>query len=943
MITLRAVDEWLHGALGLDPGATPFPWQSDLLQRFLSGTGVRAVDVPTGLGKTAVMAIWLVARAAGAQVSRRLVYVVDRRAVVDQATRVAMDLREWLDRTPKALAALALDRSLPISTLRGQFIDNREWLDDPTSPAIIVGTVDMVGSRLLFEGYGTSRKMRPYHAALLGSDALIVLDEAHLVPPFEHLIRSVVEGSSPGGELGTRGDETPVPSMQLLSLSATGRMHDEGVLELGEADFRHEVVKRRLRAPKRVSMVDVGGQKLPQSLAAEAWRLSSEGARPVRCVVFSTSREVARSALEELGKLAKDATIECDLFVGGRRGLERDHAATRLESMGFLAGRPVDRDHPAFLFATSAGEVGVDLDAEHMVGDLVAWERMVQRFGRVNRRGHGEADIVIVMEQPKPTKKEETALATSSEALREADLRVIEAYQARATDYVARKKPFELLPVGPDGRWDASLHALQDLRRKARKDRDVAKALNDATTAAPLRPAISRPLIDAWAMTAIKVHTGRPEIAAWLRGWIDEDEPQSTVAWRRFIPQPATEESAHERAYRSELERFFEAAATHASESLEIETRTVVECLLERAQEVRAALDGSGPVPSQAPGQAAHLPIPLTAGSVVAVCLDSAGEPSAAWRLSELVPPSDFQRDRLEKDLCRALRERALVLDARLGGLDDNGLLSPKSTRVPRTIDDGSFWMDAADAAPPAVRFSVRWASAGQHEASEGAWRERLRVPFERSDDGEATSWLVVWKWRSDAATEEDRSAGSLQLLIDHQAWAADEARRLGERLHLPEAYVTMLEVAARLHDEGKRAARWQRAFNAPPGGPYAKTPGPVNIALLDHYRHEFGSLPIAECNPAILSLDPELRELALHLIAAHHGFSRPIIAVTGCEDAPPSVLAARARDVALRFAKLHAHWGPWGLAWWESLLRAADQKASKRNEETTQMRRGGS
>ncbi|WP_201281692.1 hypothetical protein [Methylosinus sp. Ce-a6] len=75
---------------------------------------------------------------------------------------------------------------LPISTLRGQFADNRAWLDDPSSPAIVVGTVDMIGSRLLFEGYGVSRKMRPYHAGFLGVDTLVLLDEAHLVPPFAH-------------------------------------------------------------------------------------------------------------------------------------------------------------------------------------------------------------------------------------------------------------------------------------------------------------------------------------------------------------------------------------------------------------------------------------------------------------------------------------------------------------------------------------------------------------------------------------------------------------------------------------------------------------------------------------------------------------------------------------------------------------------------------------
>src|SRR5579859_6623454 len=93
----RAV-EWLRCALGLHNGETPFPWQIDLLHRFFRGESVSALDIPTGLGKTATMAVWLVARALGASVSRKLVYVVDRRAVVDQATEVAESLRRWVGR-----------------------------------------------------------------------------------------------------------------------------------------------------------------------------------------------------------------------------------------------------------------------------------------------------------------------------------------------------------------------------------------------------------------------------------------------------------------------------------------------------------------------------------------------------------------------------------------------------------------------------------------------------------------------------------------------------------------------------------------------------------------------------------------------------------------------------------------------------------------------------
>ena len=80
---------------------------------------------------------------------------------------------------------------LPISTLRGQYADNRLWLESPVRSAIVVGTVDMIGSRLLFEGYGVGTRMRPVHAALIANDTLVVLDEAHLVLPFQELVRAV--------------------------------------------------------------------------------------------------------------------------------------------------------------------------------------------------------------------------------------------------------------------------------------------------------------------------------------------------------------------------------------------------------------------------------------------------------------------------------------------------------------------------------------------------------------------------------------------------------------------------------------------------------------------------------------------------------------------------------------------------------------------------------
>ena len=68
-------------------GFAPLSWQTRLYgEYFQRGILPSAIDVPTGLGKTAVIALWLIARANNVPLPRRLVYVVDRRAVVDQAT-----------------------------------------------------------------------------------------------------------------------------------------------------------------------------------------------------------------------------------------------------------------------------------------------------------------------------------------------------------------------------------------------------------------------------------------------------------------------------------------------------------------------------------------------------------------------------------------------------------------------------------------------------------------------------------------------------------------------------------------------------------------------------------------------------------------------------------------------------------------------------------------
>jgi CRISPR-associated endonuclease/helicase Cas3 len=916
--------EWLCSALGLELAQSPFPWQEDLLERMLQNELPDALDIPTGLGKTSVMAIWLVARACGANLPRRLVYVVDRRAVVDQATDVAIGLRGWIEQNADLKTVLGLeDRPLPISTLRGQYVDNREWLADPSAPAIIVGTVDMIGSRLLFEGYGVSRKMRPYHAGLLGVDTLLVLDEAHLTPPFEHLLRAIA--TDPIFRPRDEKCDAQVPRFKLLTLSATGRAQGSNTLRLTEKDFRHPILATRLNAKKALRLHPFDkNTKLEDALAKHAWALAGDGRQPVHVIVYLDSREIAQKAREAIEKLAKGdrkegrpaVKIDMELFAGSRRVFEREEAKKRLEELGFLAGRKTERTSPAFLFATSAGEVGVDLDADHMVCDLVAWERMVQRLGRVNRRGEPDGHVanvvVLVAPEPQPDKKTQEALDKRSrnERLAEKEICRVEGHERKVQEWKNWQRPFKNLPSLEDGSFDASVRALVALRERARKEPELERVLQEATSPEPLRPALHLPLVEAWSLTSLKQHPGRPVVQPWLRGWVD-DPPQTAIIWRTYLPIRKGGLAPR----KAEIEAFFEAAPVHTSEVLETETFRAADWIL-------ALVKKTGN--ERADQNSSEQWVRLCDEDVVAFVLNTDGTLRKQFRLRCLKALQDKEKALQDKEKFKeALGGATLIVDARLGGLKD-GLLDDSAAEPPLTAD-GSDWLGEG-----VVGFRVRSTESPEARQRNANWCERYRFACEVNEDGEPIRWLVVDKWRDDAATEDDRSEGVIQLLEEHQQRVEQRARELAKALGFSQDLEEILALAARLHDEGKCARRWQRAFNAPKNGIYAKTEGPIYRGLLNGYRHELGSVRRIREDQRLCNLSDEQRDLVLHLIAAHHGFARPMIPTDGCEDAPPSALNEIATEIALRFARLQKQWGPWGLAWWEALLRASDQLASR-------------
>ncbi|HYQ91377.1 MAG TPA: DEAD/DEAH box helicase, partial [Candidatus Competibacteraceae bacterium] len=176
--------------------------------------------IPTGCGKTTVIDIWgwALSQALPVPVPRRLYWCIDRRVVVAQTARFAEALATWVP-------------GLQLAELRGGQSIDVDGIIDPSRPAILVTTVDQLGSRLLWRPYGgISHYVAPIHAGLVGNDALIVLDEAHLSEPMGKTLEAIKQ---------LRGGAIPL-SWHIMHLTATPR--EAGGFQLGEDDYADPIL-----------------------------------------------------------------------------------------------------------------------------------------------------------------------------------------------------------------------------------------------------------------------------------------------------------------------------------------------------------------------------------------------------------------------------------------------------------------------------------------------------------------------------------------------------------------------------------------------------------------------------------------------------------------------------------------------------------------------------
>ena len=518
------LDEIFSKVLGADVRANR--WQRRLFDEFVAGRIPAVVKVPTGGGKTAIILVFLAALAEQAErgvvtLPRRIALVVDRRALVDQATGLAEKVLRAhqegrLGTVTSALSRLSASQmALAVSTLRGELADNGNWSLDPSTPAIIVGTPDMIGSRLLFRGYGNGKVKRAQHAGLLGIDTLLVHDEAHLSPVFGALIREIAVQAAPSASAVGR------PPLTVLEMTATTDHPApfDGTPQEGD-DLDRELL-RRLLAKKtlhRITLPDKPPQRSTQREKAK-WeaRQRAQAAMEIaeQAAKLKGSGEAIAVFLDKPDHVAIvadhliDAGVPLEqiaVLTGTMRGHERDLVVQSGTFARFLhsgAG-----GETVFLICTSAGEIGLDVDADRILCDLVSVDRLIQRFEHGNRHGvRSKCPITLV---------EWSSL----------DLKL------QAT--------LQLLATLPKSGCDASPLALSQLMTDPAS---YQRAIPDQ----PRRRRLEMPIVEMWAMTSLPLNSpAQPEIFhipepdSFIHG-LDERVIDMELVWRE-IPKSRIEE-----------------------------------------------------------------------------------------------------------------------------------------------------------------------------------------------------------------------------------------------------------------------------------------------------------------------------------------------------------------------------------------------------------------
>ena len=965
----------------------PMKWMGRLFIDLTDGRYPRLVDLPTGAGKTDVAAIWVLALAwygldteTRSPVPRRLVWVVNRRVLVQQVFKLARELQEKLPGgrpdsgsladVREGLARLSGDGTevFRVVQLRGQLIDDREWSVAPSVPQLIIGTVDQIGSRLLFQGYGLGKWSRPLQAALFGVDAWICVDEAHLVPAFVLTLRQAHHLIEPAPKvLSSVFERLRTWVTELSATPALPPPSAESVFRLLPADEDDPRLKDRLLAARtrRVNVTWLAeGVKSEEAIERAAAELAS---KVESVAVFVRLPKHANKIAKGLKKQFPERVLA---ITGRLRGYERDRL---VEHAVFKRFRPPEEgdqtDGPketVFLVGTAAAEVGLDADAAAVVCDFASLPTVLQRLGRLDRRGNlsrrfcaGEGDAPIMtiftrhediepdiqarvlrLAQELGSEKDSLSAsflvgnhwkdATNREGGRQPE--EVEIDEQKGGDSKAKGVPPReivsaatwnvLLAVRQDG-----LHAKRrQINRRCRRPSAWLKHPLACVTGGPIAvPPLTAPLIEHWSATTDPRNTFLP-VHPFLYGILDDEEgtPLVSVAFRLEMDALATAP-----AHQGEDEQEGESAETQVKEIFRRFPPRRAEFHFVSLASAREWFSSS---------EASAIPVALFDGEGWAVTSDHSDNRLLRPGMILVLPTLAGARGNLSTLLEDANDPKGVDLGSR-DVLDGVSTQRPLYCRRVVQVKPGSYRLRSENGASrlDQVEESEEWHEARDHIALGG-------VPTD-------VKWKVLSRYSYSLAIGtgtfrfeylKPKRQVQKQLLGEHLERAESDAGKIAAAIAPRNEYLRSLLVeAAKVHDLGKRNPRWQRAMgNKDMANPVAK-PVVEQPTSLAGFRHEWESLLRACLPPVPESLsEADVRDwldLWRHLVASHHGHLRPWLsdrALEATQTAGKQRQSGLRLESAERFVRLQRHLGPWRLAYLEALLKATDVAASEAPEQ---------
>ncbi|MCC7195705.1 MAG: DEAD/DEAH box helicase, partial [Gemmatimonadaceae bacterium] len=378
------------------------------------------LPVPTGLGKTEVALAWAWRLLVAKQPEPlHLVVCLPMRSLVSQTV-------QRLTTYFAALKATMPEIDVTVHQLMGGAIEN-EWARQPDKAWVLVGTQDQLLSRALNRGYAMSRFEWPVHFGLLNNDCRWLIDEVQLMGP----------GLWTTSQLDWMRRKRfpslkPCPTTWMSAtvgtsfLGTTDRVHDgldrpsveqdafEGKLTTAlDGDKGLKWWREALRPlawwqPEAAAQPTTGGGKkrgaaksaaatavTPDAIAAS---VKAKHAAGTLSLVICNTVDMARAVFGAL------RAIDHKVLLTSRFRRE-DRARHEQRLIDFDAQRKagtLPKSDPGLIcVSTQVIEAGVDISAHRLFTELAPWPSMLQRLGRLNRKGDDQCAQAWVWETPK--------------------------------------------------------------------------------------------------------------------------------------------------------------------------------------------------------------------------------------------------------------------------------------------------------------------------------------------------------------------------------------------------------------------------------------------------------------------------------------------------------------------------------------------------------------